>query len=65
MMMIPVVIGALGMIPKGLVMELEELEIRGQDPPEYWEESWRLGEIYSHSHFRERPIADVGIKNSS
>ena len=27
---IPIVIGVLGMIPKGLVRELEELEIEGQ-----------------------------------
>ena len=29
-MMIPIVIGPLGAIPKGLVKELEDLEIRGQ-----------------------------------
>ena len=29
-LVIPIVIGALGMIPKGLVKELEELEIRGR-----------------------------------
>ena len=55
------VIGALGTILKGLVKELEDLEIRGQvetiqitalfeDQSEYWEESWRLEETCCHSN---------------
>ena len=31
MTVIPIVIGALGKIPKGLVKEMEELEIRGEE----------------------------------
>ena len=49
--MITILIGALGTVPKGLKRGLEELEIRGRidtihywDRPEYWEESCRLEE---------------------
>ena len=32
--------------------------------PEYWEESWRLEETFSHSNFSERSSADADLKNS-
>ena len=34
------------------------------DRPEYWEESWRLGETCCHSHSNEKPSANMGVKNS-
>ena len=34
------------------------------DRPEYWEESWRPEETYSHSGFLERPLANAGVKIS-
>ena len=70
----PIVIGALGTVTKGFVQGLDDLEIRGrvetihvtvyQDRSEYWEESWRLEETYSHSDSSEKPSADAGVKNS-
>ena len=35
-----------------------------RERPEYWEESWRLEETCCHSNFRERPSANVDVKNS-
>ena len=31
--------------------------------PEYWEESGRLEDTYSHSNSRERPSANIDVKN--
>ena len=49
-----ILIRALGTLTKGLVKQLEDLEIRGRvehfrDRPEYWEESWTLEETFCHS----------------
>ena len=68
---IPIVIGAFGTIPKGLVVGLEELEIEG------WAETIqttallrsarvlrRVLETCYHSDFSERPSANAGVKNS-
>ena len=67
---IPVVIGALGMIPIGLVKRMEKLEIRGRTEtlqttvlPEYWEDHWRPEEIYCHSDSSEIPSVYAGGKN--
>ena len=71
---IPIVIGALGTVTKGLVQELEGLEIRGDwrpskllhywERPEYWEEFCRLQETCCHSNSSERLSAKTGVKNS-
>ena len=72
---IPGINGVLGTVHRGLLGGLEELEIRGrietvqttayQDRPEYLLEFWRIEETYSHSHPRERPSANAGMKNSN
>ena len=49
---IPIIIGALRKVSKGLLSRLEELDIGGlhyYDRPEYGEESWRLKKTCSHS----------------
>ena len=71
---IPIVIDAFSTVTKGLLKGLEDLEIRGQletiqtttllNRPEYWEESWWLEEICSHSNSSERPSANTDVKNS-
>ena len=33
------------------------------DRPEYWEESWRLEEIYCHSNSSDEPSANAYLKN--
>ena len=65
---IPIVISAFGTITKGLLKELEDLEVVGRvetiqttaywEQPEYWEESWEFEETCSHSNSSERPLAD-------
>ena len=72
MTVIPMVIGALGTIPKDLVRGLEELEIGEKAETiqtqhwlgwlEYWEVSWRLAAAWSPSS--ERPSANAGMKKS-
>ena len=66
---IPIVIDALGMILKGLIKGMEELEIRGhtetiQDQPEYWGEFWRLEETCCHSDSSKRLSVNDGEENS-
>ena len=71
MTVIPIVVGALGTMPKGLLKGLEDLEIRGHvetiqttDRPEYLGESWRLEETCCHSSSGEKSSANAGMKNS-
>ena len=71
---IPIVIGALDTVTKGLRQGLEDLEIRGQvetskllhyrDWPECWEESRRIEKTCRHSNYNERPSANANMKNS-
>ena len=68
-----ILIGALGMVLKGLRKRQEELEIRGnnQNYPDYnsveisehQEESWRPKETCCHSDSSKRPLAKDGMKN--
>ena len=70
--LIPVVIGALVTVTKGLVQGLEDFEVRArvrpsrlqyyQDRPEYWGEFQRLRESSFHSDYSEKPTANVGVK---
>ena len=72
---IPIVIGAFGMVTKGLLKGLEDLEVGGGvesikqlhywKRPEYWEESWRLEETCCHSDSSEKPSANTDVKNSN
>ena len=67
---IPIVIGAFGTVTKGLLMDLEDLEVEGRvehywKRPEYWEESWRLEETCCLWNSSERPSAKTNMKNSS
>ena len=65
-MVIAILMGALGTIPKGLVKEV--LEIGGWvetiQTTEYWEESWRHEETCCHSDSSEWPSANADGKNS-
>ena len=63
---IPIVISALGTVPKGLERRLEKIEIRRRaelhhcwGQPEYWGKSWRLEKSCCQSNWRERPSANV------
>ena len=68
---IPIVIGALGTIPKGLVKGLEDWKLEDKLRPfriqhykdwlEYWEESWRLEETCCHSDSSERPSTNADV----
>ena len=70
---IPIVIGALGTIPKGLVKKLKELRIG--ELAEIIQTTTLLRSIRKYgkipgdlrrlavTHFSERPSADVGVKN--
>ena len=70
---IPVVIGALGTVTKGLKRDWRAWKWQGKwrlsklqhywDQPEYREESWRLEETCCHSNSSERPPA--GVKNTT
>ena len=70
---ISIVIGAFGTVPKGLLKGLEDLEVGGRvetiklvhywERPEYWEDSWKLGETCCHSNSSERPSANADMKN--
>ena len=66
---IPIAIRALCKIPKGLIKGLEDMEIRGQqtlelynDHSKYWEESWRLEGIGCHIRFSEKPPPNASVK---
>ena len=64
---IPVVVGALGTVSKGLERGLEEQELvkesgLSRERSEYWEESWRSEEIGRHSESCKRPVPNVGVK---
>ena len=62
---IPIVIGALGTVTKGLIQGLEDLEWRPSKQlhywgrPEYWDESWRLEKT-----FYQTPSSNAGMKNA-
>ena len=59
--LIPIVTGAPGTNPKGLVRELEDIEIGGHRP-EYKEKFWRLEETCCHSNSSEKPSAKPDVK---
>ena len=68
--LIAIIIRALEAIHIGLVRVLDELEVGGcvytihcHDRPEYFEESGRLGETFSHSGCCQRPSPYAGVKN--
>ena len=65
---VPIVIGAFGIITKGLLKGLEDLEVGGWvetiQMTAYWEESWRLEETWCHSNSSEKPSASTDVKNS-
>ena len=71
---IPIVIGAFGMVMKGLLNGLEDLKVGDRVETiqttallkrlEYWEESWRLEETCCHSISSERLSANADEKNS-
>ena len=62
---VPIVIGALGTITKGLLKGLEDLEVGGRvERPESRDESWRLEETCCHSNSSEKPSANTDVKNS-
>ena len=66
-MVIPIVIGAIGTVTKGLVQGLED-EWRPfklqhyKDRLEYRERSWILEETCCHSNSSGRPTVKVGVK---
>ena len=69
---IPFVVGALGTIPKGLLKELEVLEIRGQVENIQTTALLRLARILrrdletcSHSNSSEKPSANADVKKLS
>ena len=67
---VPIVIGAFGTITKGLLKDLEDLEVGGQNDkwehcwerPEPRDESWRLEETCCHSNSSEKPSANTDAK---
>ena len=68
---VPIVIGVLGTVTKGLLKGLEladgwRLSKRQHcwGRPEYWDESWRLEETCCHSNSSEKPSANIDVKNS-
>ena len=67
---VPIVIGALGTITKGLLKGLEDLEVSGRVETvqttalrQHWDESWRLEETCCHSNSNEKPSANTDVKN--
>ena len=70
---IPIAIGALGMIAKGLGGMLEKLELEDKrrsstlqhcwQQPEYQGEFWRPEETCCQSASNERPSTNAGMKN--
>ena len=72
-MVIPIIIDALGTVPKGLGKRLAEFKIRERietspqhcwDRLQYWEESWRPEKTWRHSDSSEKPNSRAGVKNS-
>ena len=73
--MIPIVIGALGTVTRGLVQELEDLEIRGWvetiqttallRSARILEESWKLEETCCHSDSSGKPSVNADVKRVS
>ena len=67
---IPIVIGAFGTVTKGLLKDLEDLEVVGWvwqhywERPEYWEVSWKPEETCCHSDSSEEPSPNTDVKNS-
>ena len=65
MTIVPIVIGALGTITKGLLKGLEDLEVGGRvetiQVTEAWDESWRLEETCCYSDTSEKPSANAGV----
>ena len=66
---LPIAIGALKMVPKGLEKGLENLEIRGQEEtiqttnrPEYSKGTWKHEEIRCRIDSSERPSANAVVK---
>ena len=74
MMVVPIVIGALDTVRKGLIKGLEDLEIRGQVETiqtiallrlaRILRQSWRLEETCCHSDSSKRSSANADVKNS-
>ena len=65
MTIIPITIGALGIVTKVLLKGLEDLESGGfWERPEYLEESWRFEETCYHWNSSEKPSAKTNVKNS-
>ena len=72
---VPIVIGALGTIIRGLLKDLEDLEVggrvwdypndsiaeNGQNPADVF---WKLEETCCHSNSSEKPSANTDVKNS-
>ena len=72
---VPIVIGALGTVTKGLLKGLEDLEVSGrvetiqknsiaEDGQNTETVSWRLEETCCHSNSSEKPSANTDVKNS-
>ena len=71
--MTPIVVGTLGMVPRGLEEGLDEMEIRGRIKiiqttallkSEYSKESWSPEETSCHSDSSEGSTTNTGMKNS-
>ena len=61
----PIIIGALGKVTKGLMQGLEDLEIRGQaETIQTTTLSRRVLETCCHSNSYKKPSANAGWKNS-
>ena len=68
-------IGALGTVTKGLLKEMEDLEVGDEwrppkilhywERPDYWKESWRLEETCCHSDSSEKSSGNADVKNSN
>ena len=71
---VPIVIGALGTITKGLLKGLEDLEVGGRvetiqttallRTARILRESWKLEEICYHSNSNEKLLANTDVKKS-
>ena len=72
MTVMPIVVGALGTVPKNLEKRLGEVDIRRKiyiihdcrDQIEYSEESWRPEENSFLSDYSEKSPVTTGVKNS-
>ena len=75
MTIIPIVIGAFGTVIKGLLKELEDLEVGGRVETiqttallrtvKILRRSWRLEETCCHTDFSEKPSAIADVKSSN